>query len=174
MTSRDRAVPGGRRVFRVPGALWMVFGLLAMNFAIVATTITLASGDAHFAVEADYYQRAVAWDASRAELARSAALGWRVEVDAATARSATGMRTLTVRLIDREGAPIGGATVDGVAFHHGSAGARAETGFVERGPGVYQADVPLLAAGLHEVRVIAVRGEDRFLETVRQDWAVAR
>jgi nitrogen fixation protein FixH len=174
METSDRRLRGNRRAFRVPGALWLVFGLLAMNFAIVGTTITLASRDTHFAVEADYYQRAVEWDASRAELARSASLGWKLELDAATARSASGMRTLTVRLSDRNGAPIDGARVDALAFHHGAAGARAEIGFVERGPGVYQADAPLVGAGLHEVRVIAVRGEHRFLESVRQDWADAR
>ena len=174
MASRERDKQMARRVWRVPGPLWMVFGLLAMNFAIVGATVTLASRDAHFAVEPDYYQRAVDWDATRLELERSEELGWSLRLDAADAASASGMRTLTVRLNDQSGEPIGSARVVGIAFHHGAASSRTDVAFVERGPGVYQGDVPLVGAGLHEVRIVASRGDDRFLAAIRQDWKPVR
>lgn len=159
---------------RVPRTLWLVFGLLGMNFAVVGTTITLASRDRHFAVEPDYYQRAVDWDVSQAEMARSAALGWRVSVSAPEARSASGMRTLTVRLMNREGRAVDGAVVDVIAFHHGDASNRVLSVMTERGPGVYQCEVGLVDAGLHEVRLVAQRGEQRFMASVLGEWASAR
>ncbi|QYK49322.1 MAG: FixH family protein [Phycisphaeraceae bacterium] len=163
-----RQRPRGLRA--VPGALWLVFGLLAMNFTVVGVTIYLVSRDTHFAVEPDYYQRAVEWDASKAELARSAALGWNAALDVPDARSASGNRTLTIRLTDRDGQPITGANIDVVAFHHGSAAARFEAVMVERGAGIYQGEVPLRDAGLHEVRLIASRDDEHFVTSVRQDW----
>lgn len=174
MEKIERASGEAKRPWLVPRPLWLVFGLLSMNFAVVGTTITLASRDTHFAVEPDYYQRAVDWDVSRAEIARSAALGWRVTVSAADARSAAGMRTLTVRMEDAQGEAVEGAVVDGVAFHHGDASRRAEVTLLERGPGVYQGEIGLLDAGLHEVRLVAQRGQERFVASVRQDWLSAR
>jgi nitrogen fixation protein FixH len=174
MTNPESADVDSHRARRVPRTLWLVFGLLGMNFAVVGTTITLASRDKHFAVEPDYYQRAVDWDVSQAEIARSAALGWRVSVSAAEARSASGMRTLTIRLADAEGRAVDGATVDVIAFHHGDASKRAAALMTERGPGVYQCEVGLVDPGLHEVRLVAQRGEQRFVSSVRGEWASAR
>lgn len=174
METNECASGGAKTRRRVPRTLWLVFGLLGMNFAIVGTTITLATRDMHFAVEPDYYQRAVDWDVSQAEIARSEALGWRVTVSAAEARSAAGMRTLTVRIVDARGDALEGAVVDGIAFHHGDASRRAAVTLLERGPGVYQGEVGLLDAGLHEVRLVVQRGEERFVASARQDWLSAR
>lgn len=174
MESRERGKQLAGGVRRVPGPLWLVFGLLAMNFAIVGATVTLASRDTHFAVEPDYYQRAVDWDATRLELERSDELRWDLRLEAADAVSATGKRTLTVRLNDQSGQPIRSARVDGLAFHHGAARSRTDVTFVERGPGIYQGDVPLVEAGLHEVRLIATRSDERFLKVLRQDWKRAQ
>ncbi len=174
MRSRDGESERKCLIRRVPGALWLVFGLLAMNFTIVGTTVTLATSDSHFAVEPDYYQRAVDWDLSQAELGASAALGWRATIDAADARSATGMRTVTVRVVDRRGAPIAGASVDAVVFHHGHAANRLHASLIERGPGVYQGEVGLLDGGVHEVRLAVNRGAERFVASFRQDWAGVR
>lgn len=159
---------------RVPRALWLVFGLLGMNFAVVGTTIGLASRDKHFAVEPDYYQRAVDWDVSQAEMARSASLGWRVSVSGAEARSASGARTLTVRIADAQGRVVAGAVVDCVAFHHGDASRRVAVTLVERGPGVYQGEVGLLKAGVHDVRLVVQRGDERHVASTRQEWLSAR
>lgn len=145
---------------RIPGPLWLVGGLLCLNFTVVGVTLYLAHSDPTFAVEPDYYGKAIRWDADEAARERATALGWTLEVDAAAGLSSTGMRTLTIRLRDRESQPVMGAVVETESFSHRVASRRFAGACVERGPGIYQIDVPFLGEGLHEVRAaISARGE---------------
>lgn len=163
---------GGHR--RVPMMLWLVFGLLLMNVSIVGVTFYLANSDGGFAVEPDYYGKAVRWDIGAAERDRALNRGWTMAVEPNDARSASGGRTLTIRLLDRDGGAIGGATLGIEAFQHKDASKRFVGSCLERGPGVYQVDVPLVGAGLHEVRATIEYGSETLSLSSTSQWPEVR
>jgi len=160
-----------RRRRRIPGPLWLVGGLLCTNFTVVGVTLYLAHSDPTFAVEPDYYGKAIRWEQDEAARERARVLGWSLEIDAAGAMSATGMRTLTMRLRDAEGEAVSGGRVEVECFSHLDASHRFSGVCAERGPGIYQVDVPLLGEGLHEVRAtVRARGESVAIVSA-ETWA---
>ena len=55
--------------------------------------VYVATSDGSFAVEPDYYQKALHWDDARSAAAENAGLGWTVELDGRRQASAAGDRT---------------------------------------------------------------------------------
>ncbi len=151
------------------GTRWAmaIGGLLTIpvvaNFGLMA----LAKSDASFAVEGDYYRRAVAWDATRAAEARGLALGWSVSL----ATTADGRLRATVT--DRDGLPLDDASVSVEAFHNARAGekhqATLRTDHANAGDHTYVGALPMTRSGVWVLRVTVDRAGERFETTVRRD-----
>jgi nitrogen fixation protein FixH len=140
---------------------------LALGAVLALTVIAniwllwAANDDQHLAFEPDYYRKAVAWDSTVARGERSRALGW----TAAVALGNDGH--LTVQLADAAGNPVDSVlvAVEVIPVAHAN---RAETASLQTAsPGRAEADIRLVYPGLHELRVTALRGQDRFTTTVR-------
>lgn len=145
-------------------------GLVALLVASAGANIALVvitARDTSFAVEPDYYAKALAWDETMAQQARNEALGWSLglRVDPAGAR---GEATVTVRLDDRAGAPIEGAQVAVEAFHNARASRVLSAVLTPEGRG-YAASMPLDRAGLWEFRLRITRGPEVFVATLTRD-----
>ena len=69
---------------------------------------------------------------------------------------------MRVRLLDRSGQPVDGATVRVVAIHNREPDVRPGAVLRGEGDGRYEAAMPLRRSGRWELRVRAVRGGDRF------------
>ena len=148
--------------------LWplAVTGVLFVTVLANVAMLILA-GDPHAsAVEPDYYGKALAFDSTLAAKARSGELAWRA--DATLARSGSGA-VVRLRLVDRDGRPVDGASVRVTAIHNRQPDARPEAELAAEGDGAYAASMPLHQAGLWELRVRAVRGADRFESELRQE-----
>jgi hypothetical protein len=133
----------------------------------------VANRDATFAVEPDYYRKAVEWDRTMAQESRNAELGWTVSARLEPADA--GRARLFALVRDRAGAPLSGAAVRVEAFP--SARAREIAGVAlepTRGAGVYTGLLPSARPGLWELRVQVTRGTDVFTRTLTQDLAAAR
>ena len=159
---------------RSRGWYWPV-GLAALLVASAGANIALlviTSRDASFAVEPNYYAKALAWDESMAQQARNEALGWSLglRVDPMGVRR---LMTVTVRLADRSGAPIEGAQVAVEAFHNARASRILSAALEPRGQG-YAAVMPLERPGLWEFRLRVTRGPEAFVATVTRDVAAGR
>lgn len=142
----------------------MVFGLIGLNVTIVGITLYLAHSDASFAVEPDYYGRAVDWDRTQRASAASAALGWRAELSADSVNPSGG-RVLTLRLRDRSGGAVDGADASVEAFASLRAGVRRRIGLAPVGPGLYAGPLGP-AEGAWEFRITAARGAERFEDSL--------
>jgi len=146
----------------------LLVGSAGANIALVVIT----SRDASFAVEPDYYAKALAWDETMAQQARNETLGWslglRVEPTGERGRV-----TVAVGLSDGGGAPLAGARIAIDALHNARAN-RVLTAVLEpRGLG-YAAMMPLARPGLWEFRVRVTRGPDVFTATFMRDVAETR
>jgi nitrogen fixation protein FixH len=150
------------------GLAALLVGSAGANIALVVIT----SRDASFAVEPDYYAKALAWDETMAQQARNEALGWSLGLRV----EPTGKRgrvTVAVGLSDGAGAPLPGARIAIEALHNARA-SRVLTAVLEpRGLG-YAAMMPLARPGLWEFRVRVTRGPDVFTATLMLDVPEAR
>lgn len=148
---------------------WWPVGIVAALGLTVGGNIwvaMIAKADPSFAIEENYYQRALQFDAQRGVEQRSEALGWSLELQHGAA-SASGT-TLTARLTDSTGTPVTDAAVQVRLTRV----ARSQQSFpvtLSAEDGVYTAQVPLDAAGLWDVAVEARRGPARFVASRRLD-----
>jgi hypothetical protein len=154
------------------GWLW-AWGPGLVLAALIGTQLTVLHSvldDPSFALEPDYYRKAVAWDARRDLERASQALGWHAQLAAAPAPQARGIE-LRVQLSDARGGSLGGATVRVQAFANARAARVLEASLVESTPGTYTGEVPSSVLGLWEFRLEATRGADRFAEVLRESVA---
>ena len=151
-------------VYRKSGAWvpWMVVGILSIS--VVANMILLlrATADPAFAVEPDYYAKAVHWDQIRAEQEASLRLGWSVDLKLEPEHA-------LLRLSDRMGRPIENAQVTADAFAMVRSQHFVEAPFEELGNGRYRWTYAFPHRGRWEFRLEITHDEDRFVSTIRGD-----
>lgn len=143
--------------------------------AILAITVigdvwvaVIASRDEAFAVEPDYYQKAVAFDDELALRAASARLGWQVAPVLQLGRPGQpGSVSITLR--DSAGVPVTGARVDLLAMHNARASRQLASTLTERGDGAYSAPLAAERPGEWELRFVVTRASDRFAVRSRVD-----
>jgi nitrogen fixation protein FixH len=130
--------------------------------------IWAATHDPSFAIEPDYYRKAVAWDARLAQERANAALGWTATATLARA-SARARAAIVLSLRDAGGQAVRGARVRVTAIHNRDGAHPVVASLAERADGAYDAQLPLAHVGLWEVRVDAMRGAQRFSASLRAD-----
>jgi len=148
---------------------WLLGGLMALVIGANLALVYLATSDPSFAVEQDYYRKAVEWDRKRAQDAHNAELGWTLELDVEGARGADGRVGIVARLNDASGRPIADADVRLEAFHNARAGEILRADLAHGSGAVYRTALPLRRPGLWEFRVVASRGADRFTRTAMKE-----
>jgi nitrogen fixation protein FixH len=140
--------------------------LLTVFVTVNLMMMRVAGADPSFAVEPDYYRKAVEFDSTMAIDRRSAALGW--TATSAITRGPDGS-TLTVTLVDGAGQPVRGASVAGSVRFVARANDVHEVSLREPAPGRYSAPVDARHAGQWEVRIDAKRGASRFVASMRAE-----
>jgi nitrogen fixation protein FixH len=140
---------------------WLLAGLLVFGVGVNVGFLIVATGDPSFAVEEDYYGRALRWDDTTREAARNAELGWSVSVEPIPSPKGPGWTDLALSVVDREGTPVTGALVSLEAFHHARAADRLRVDLAPSGER-YAATLPMRRAGLWELRVRVEKGGTTF------------
>jgi hypothetical protein len=146
---------------------WIPVGLLGAMLTGLGVMASLAIDDSSFALERDYYAKAVAYDAEIAQRAQNARLGWSLSVDAAPAQHGKTSR-IEARLSDAAGA-LERARVKVEALRNASAGRVLEAELREVVPGQYETELPLERGGLWELRFTVTRETNRFTKNERLD-----
>ncbi len=132
---------------------WLIAGALALHVVVSLIVVFFATSDPSYAVEEDYYQKAIDWDLKRAQDLTNEKLGWLFEFDVAPPERPGDQPQLEASLADAEGAPLTGATVTVEAFHNSRSGdiLRAVLAPTDE-PGVYRANLPMQHNGRWELR----------------------
>ncbi|HEU4566166.1 MAG TPA: FixH family protein [Gemmatimonadaceae bacterium] len=156
------------------GAMWPVgiAAILALTMAANFGVMYIAGNDPSFAIEKDYYAKAVGWDAQMAQERHNAELGWRLVPDVSPIDSAGAL--VSVRLTDAAGTPLDGATLRVHALHNARASDILEGTLAERADREYAARLPMHRAGQWELRFEATRDGQRFTAVRRVDVARER
>ncbi|MEY2929349.1 MAG: hypothetical protein RL033_98 [Pseudomonadota bacterium] len=158
---RTEGLSKGRVWAWVPGLL--LTALLGTQLTVLHSVLD----DPSFALEPDYYRKAVAWDSQRLLDRESQALGWHATLHAEPGTQASDLQ-LEVQLRDAKGTPLAGALLHVRAFANARAARLLETSLVETTPGIYTGKVPSSVLGLWEFRLEATRGSDRFAAVLRE------
>ena len=150
-------------------SIWpgMIFVLIGINVCVVATTVYFAHADRSFAVERDYYQKAVAWNQNAQQIQRNHELGWHPALTIEPGAVAT-HRVLVVRVTDADGQPIEQALVSLSAFPSVRASQRQELILLEHASGEYRAMLSSAMNGLWEFRFVIRRGDEVFTSSIQQ------
>ncbi len=166
--TRTAQPPARWRTMLWPGVIIAV--LLASAGSNIAMMF-VANSDPSFAVEPDYYRKAVTWDARMSEVQSSLQLGWTAE-GTLSLDAAGDSGTITIDVRDREGSAVSGAGVHLIALFNARAAERFPLVAVEQSPGCYVARLPARYAGEWEVRVAAIRQSDEFHAILRTTAAI--
>jgi hypothetical protein len=135
----------------------------------LGTLAMIAANDPSFALEPDYYQKAVSYDDELRQQDENRRLGWTLEL---TAEPSSVTRPSRIVLVAADGrGPITGANVEARALRNAMASIVLTGSFQETGPGRYEAELPLARGGLWEFRFVLVRGGERYTERIRRDVA---
>lgn len=150
------------------GRAWPIGVALALAAVVVVNirVAMIAARDPSFAIEPDYYRKAVAWDSAMAQSRANRQLRWTLTQRLAPFTDARGA-ALAVELTDADGAPISDASVTVSALHVARA-SDISTATLEPSPGGgYTTVLPVHRAGQWELRFEATRGADRFTALAR-------
>ncbi|KAA0216685.1 MAG: hypothetical protein DYG94_08765 [Leptolyngbya sp. PLA3] len=153
---------------RPRGWIWpvVVIGLLGLNVLVVTVTVIVAGSDPSVAVEPDYYRKALAWDAGRAERRDPGEDGIDVSIQLLPDPDRLNAGQVVVSL-SREGTPIEHARIEAEVFHYARSGERQAVRLVEQGAGVYTGRASLRREGNWEVR-LRLLTEERVYRFTRQ------
>lgn len=136
----------------------------ALGIHVVGSLLVVyfTTSNPSYAVEENYYQKALAWDDRRAQDAVDSALGWKLEATAHPPAAPGETALLEAALFDADGAPLDGATVSVEAFHNAHAHDILRVPLEPAGNGVYQARLPMHHNGRWELRFTVDRGGEHF------------
>jgi nitrogen fixation protein FixH len=142
-----------------------VIGLAAVVLGANFFLVYLAVSDPSFAVEPNYYQKALDWDEHRSQEKLNLDLGWKFNFNLAMERGPDGTLELRALLFDRDGLPIDNARVKVVTFHNALSAYPLEADLDANGDGAYTATLPIRRPGLWEFRFVVDRDDQRFVQT---------
>lgn len=151
-----------------PGMAWPIGIVVVLSTTVIANlaVMRIATSDPSFAVEPDYYKKAVAFDSTMAQERRSNALGWVASTSVAPI-STDGTTQLQVILRDDAAQPVTGATVQVTALFIARANALVTVRLAEESAGVYSAPIAIRSPGQWEVRIDAKRDTSHFTTSLR-------
>jgi nitrogen fixation protein FixH len=151
----------------------LIVTALLGNVALGMVLIRVAKGDEHFAVEPDYYRKAVTWDATMAQARRNSALGWQLTPRLGAIQPGQDA-TLVLDVRDAAGVAVSDAVVTLEAMPVAYAGEVLRATLRPAGEaGRYGAAMAIARTGLWELRVDVVRGTERFTGNLRLEASAA-
>jgi nitrogen fixation protein FixH len=130
---------------------WVTFilGFFVLDLSIAVIAIVMAAGDPSFRPMPEYGDRSVEWEVHQRERLQSQALGWQVDIKGIEPER----RAMEIKVIDRDGQPVEGATGSISAYHFTRVSQRQVVEVEEVEAGVYRANVDCRRPGWWKVEL---------------------
>lgn len=169
VTKEPAAAGGGSDgTARSRGLFWAALPVLLLGASLlgVGTMVSIAVHDPSFALERNYYERAVHWDRQREQEETNERLGYAATLRLRTVRDGV---ELELALADHRRVPLSGAEVKVEAFANARSGERRFLTLIPEADGRYRASLGRAQAGLWEFRLDVRAGGEHFTSTRRLD-----
>ena len=147
---------------------WVPALLLGSMFIGLGTLAYVAIDDPNFALEPNYFDKAIHWVQSQADARASRAMGLKLTL-APLVVASNGQVSLTLTIADRANLPLLGAAVQVEAFPNAFASRIETLTLRETAPGVYTGQLAHGLSGLWELRVALQHGATTYHEVLRRD-----
>jgi nitrogen fixation protein FixH len=156
------------------GAWWPIgiTTVLATTVAANLWVMRIANDDPSFAIEPDYYRKAITWDSTLAQARQDSILGWHLTPQIQVV-AATGKTRISATLTDSLGTPISNAVVKVAALPVARASEVHEATLTASGAGEYTAQLDARRLGQWELRFDVRAGTTRFTEVARVEARTA-
>jgi nitrogen fixation protein FixH len=143
-----------------PSILWpaIIAGALGLHVLVMLAMVSIATSGDSYAVEPDYYRKALEWDNKRAQDRRNIELGWTLEFTVEPAAAGQDPM-LRIELTSAEGEPVTGATVAVEAFANAGRDDILKA-TVNAAASGYETTLPMRRDGLWEFRFTVTRGDE--------------
>jgi hypothetical protein len=142
---------------------WVIGGALVLHVLLSLAVVFFATTDASYAIEEDYYQKAINWDEKRAQDRANDKLGWSLTFAVTPPTTPGEHPTIEVHLAGFNAEPLSGATVSLETFHKARSEDIIRLTFEATGDaGRYKASPAMRHNGLWELRFSVTRGTDTF------------
>ncbi|TVS20596.1 MAG: hypothetical protein EA424_03165 [Planctomycetaceae bacterium] len=153
-----------RRVEARHRFVWVgtIVAMLAAQVLLMMLIVYVTTVDESFAVEPNYYQQSLDWDATMAQRRHNQQLGWQLELSVADQANLLGDRQLVGRLTDRDGHPLDGAVIELVAFPHARGNDRRTATLLPMSEGSYETTLRIPRGGKWEFRVAVQHDSETF------------
>ncbi|MEP6834903.1 MAG: FixH family protein [Gemmatimonas sp.] len=162
-----------------PGTLWIagICSILGVTVVGNIVVMAIANDDPSFAIETDYYKKAVDFDSTLRLERGSVALGWTAAATVVQDSTAP-IAQLVVSISGKDQRPVVGLLVDVDALFNARANDVVHARLTEQTPGVYTAPLAVAHSGQWEVRIKATRPDTgraltTFVSSARIDVSVA-
>jgi len=153
---------------------WIIAGALALHVVASLVVVFVATSNSSYAVEEDYYQKALHWNDKRAQDRTNEELGWILSLTVRPAETPGEEPTLEVHLADAGGEPVDGAVVAVETFHNARADDILRASLDADGEGIYRTTLPMRHNGRWELRFTVDRGREHFTHTETRHLYVER
>ena len=153
---------------------WIIAGALALHVIASLVVVFVATSNPSYAVEEDYYQKALHWNDKRAQDRTNEELGWILNLTVRPTATPGEQPTLEVHLADAGGEPVDGAVVAVETFHNTRADDILRARLDPVGEGVYRTTLPMRHNGRWELRFTVDHGQDHFTHTETRHLYVER
>ncbi|MEZ6137141.1 MAG: FixH family protein [Pirellulaceae bacterium] len=127
----------------------LIVGFLSVQVIIGFGSVYLALGDPSVAIIPNYHQSALDWDIKHRAEENLRRLGWSVDVNVSSATA--NLRTIDVRVLDRQGQPVSDLLIEAKVFHHARGSTIYKAQLKETDPGTYWMSTQLTRAGIWQI-----------------------
>jgi hypothetical protein len=156
-------------------ALRWPIGISLVLASVVALNIWVAikaGSDQSFAIEPDYYRKAVAWDSAMAQDRANLKLRWHITAVLSPVIHDTA--TLRASITDASGVPVSGADVRVTAMFNARANEAVSMRLAPAASdSAYEAVLAVAHRGVWELRFLVTRGDERFTINTRVEALAA-
>lgn len=148
---------------------WMLVGLLLFGAGTNIYMVVVAVRDPSFAVETNYYQKALTWDQTMEQERVNLRLGWNVSLQTQVVKGKKQQLVLQAKIQDNQGQVVPNTKVSVEAFHNARAQHRLQRNFAQTTQGIHRASIPFSRKGIWLFYVTVERGKERFTQQIRRD-----
>lgn len=148
---------------------WFLVTLLTFGCGMNIYMVIVAVNDPSFAIEKNYYKKAIDWDKTMAQNSMNAQLKWRLDLKTEPVLVNKKARLqFKVKVFDRNGKLLPDVHVSAEVFHNARSRRRSNVDLVRRSNNVHQGDISFHRRGLWVFHFTVVKGKLQFTQKLRR------